>query len=69
MSYIENNSLIGSWRHFGETGPAYEVIALGPLTPDGTDRSVRIRLAETGEEVDYLLSKLIDDDVLADAAG
>ncbi|HEX3953502.1 MAG TPA: DUF5397 family protein [Stellaceae bacterium] len=68
MSRIEDRPLIGSWRRFGPVGPAYEIIAIGPVTADGTDRTVKIRLAESGEEVDYSLNRVIDDEVLADAA-
>lgn len=53
-------SLIGTWRRFGSMGPAYEVIAIGDELPNG-DRFVKIRLAETGEEVNYTLNRLIDD--------
>ena len=62
---IEPQSLIGTWRRFGAVGPAYEVVAIGDELSDG-DRAVKIRLAETGEEADYTLNRLVDDQVLAD---
>ena len=68
MSRIKAQSLLGTWRRFGPVGPAYEVIAIGELTPDGTDRVVRIRLAETGEELDYTLIRAADDEIVAEAA-
>ncbi len=66
MQQIEPQALIGTWRRFGPVGPAYEIISIGGLTSDGTDRTVKIRLAETGEEVDYTLNRVIDDQILAD---
>lgn len=66
MDRIEPHSLIGTWRRFGTVGPAYEIVAIGDPTPDGTDTVIKIRLAETGEEVDYTLSHVVDDDVVAD---
>ena len=65
MDRIEPASLIGTWRRFGATGPAYEIIAVGGATADDADRIVKIRLAETGEEIDYTLNRLVDDEVLA----
>jgi hypothetical protein len=65
MDRIEPHSLVGSWRRFGEAGPSYEVIDIGGFTADGTDRAIRIRLAETGEEVDYTLNRAVNDEVLA----
>jgi hypothetical protein len=64
---IHPQSLIGTWRRFGAVGPAYKVIAIGDELPDG-DRSVKIRLAETGEEVEYTLNRLADDEIVADKA-
>jgi hypothetical protein len=69
MSHEDPKLLVGSWHRFGPDGPAYEVISIGIPTADGTDRVVRIRLAETGEEADYTLNHLIDDEVLAGTSG
>jgi hypothetical protein len=52
--------LIGTWRRFGALGPVYEIIASGEELPDG-DRLMRVRVAETGEEVDYRLTGILDD--------
>lgn len=52
--------LVGTWRSFGPAGPSYEIIAeVAPLT--GGDRLMRIRVLETGEELDYALSEILDD--------
>jgi hypothetical protein len=53
-------SLLGTWRRFGALGPAYEIIGTGQTLPDG-DRLMRVRVAETGEEVDYPLTGILDD--------
>ena len=66
MQRIEPQSLIGTWRRFGAVGPAYEIISIGDPTSDGTDRTVRIRIAETGEEIDYTLNHVMDDQIVAD---
>jgi hypothetical protein len=68
MRQIEPQALIGTWWRFGPVGPAYEIVAIGGLTSDGTDTTVKIRLAETGEEVDYTLNHVMDDQILADKA-
>jgi Family of unknown function (DUF5397) len=50
-------SIVGTWRRFG---PVYQVIAEGDALPNG-DRLMRVRVVETGEEVDYRLTKILDD--------
>lgn len=67
MAQLQSRSLVGTWRRFGPVGPTYEVIALVGPTPDGTDQILRIRLAETGEEVDYTLSRAVEDQIVAEA--
>ena len=53
-------SLVGVCRRFGPTGPLYQVIAPGsPAGPD--DPTMRIRVVETGEEIDYRLAEILDD--------
>ena len=56
----EPQSLIGTWRRFGPVGPVYEIIGLGKELPDH-DRWMRIRVVETGEEVDYRFADILDD--------
>lgn len=53
-------AVIGQFRRFGETGPVYEVMGVGPRQPDGT-WTLRICLPESGEEADYRLDRLLDD--------
>ena len=53
-------NLVGTWRRFGAVGPVYEIISAGTELPDG-DRLMRIRVVETGEEVDYSLAEILDD--------
>jgi Family of unknown function (DUF5397) len=67
QTQIEPQALIGTWRRFGAIGPAYEIVSIGNELPNG-DRAVKIRLAETGEEVNYTFNRLIDDQILADKA-
>jgi hypothetical protein len=56
----EPKSLIGTWRRFGAVGPVYEIIALGKELPD-YDRWMRVRVVDTGEEVDYRFTEILDD--------
>jgi len=48
------HSQLGTWRRFGQVGPVYEVIAKAQHLPDG-DRVMRVRVIETGEEVELSL--------------
>ena len=52
--------LVGTWRRFGIAGPVYEIIGAGKELPEG-DRLMRVRVVETGEEVDYRLAEILDD--------
>ena len=52
--------LVGTWRRFGAVGPVYEIIASGEELPDG-DRLMWLRLLESGEEVDYRITWILDD--------
>jgi hypothetical protein len=54
------SSLVGTWRRFGAVGPVYEIIAAGKELPDG-DRIMRVRVVESGEEVDYRFTEILDD--------
>ena len=53
-------NLLGTWRRFGAVGPVYEFISTGDEVPGG-DRLMRIRVVETGEELDYRLAEILDD--------
>lgn len=57
---IERDDKAGEIRRFGSAGPVYEVIDARREHP-----LARIRLVETGEEVDYPLTQLVADPVLA----
>lgn len=57
---IQPKSFVGSWRRFGPVGPVYEIIGSGDMLPDG-DWLMRVRVLETGEEIDYRLTAILDD--------
>jgi hypothetical protein len=59
-AYVEPQSLLGTWRRFGAVGPVYEVIGFGPADRNG-HTYMRVRVIESGEEVDYRLTELLDD--------
>jgi hypothetical protein len=50
----------GRWRRFGLYGPVYEIIEHNPR-PSERGPVVRVRVVETGEELDYRLESLIGD--------
>lgn len=54
------SSLIGTWRRFGAVGPVYEIIDTADELPNG-DRMMRVRVIESGEEVDYRFTDILDD--------
>ena len=49
------DDLIGAYRTFGADGPVYRVIGKAGET------KVRIMVVESGEELDYLLARALDD--------
>lgn len=53
-------NLVGTWRRFGPVGPVYDIIGIGDELSGG-DRLMRVRVVETGEEVDYRLAEILDD--------
>ena len=57
---LNPTSLVGTWRRFGLVGPVYEIIKAGDELPDG-DRMMRVRVVESGEEVDYRFTAILDD--------
>ena len=57
---IRPEQLVGTWRRFGPVGPVYEIMEAGPELPNG-DRLMRIRVVESGEEVDYRFHDILDD--------
>ncbi|HAS51523.1 MAG TPA: hypothetical protein DCS21_07195 [Gammaproteobacteria bacterium] len=60
MLQIQPRNLIGTWRRFGQFGPVYEIIAEGKKLPEG-DETLRIRVIESGEELEYKLTDILDD--------
>lgn len=52
--------LVGSWRRFGPSGPVYEIIGAAHTDNAGTS-CMRIRVLESGEEIDYRLTDLLED--------
>jgi hypothetical protein len=60
MLQIEPQTLIGTWRRFGMSGPVYEIVSEGEKLPTG-DETLRVRVVETGEELDYKLADILDD--------
>ena len=57
---LRQGQLVGTWRRFGAVGPVYEIIGAGGDLPGG-DRMMRVRVVESGEELDYRLSEIVDD--------
>ncbi len=57
---VDMSVLIGSFRRFGLAGPPYEVLGPAPLRDDGRAR-MRVRLLESGEELDYPVEDLVAD--------
>jgi len=54
------HDLTGTWRRFGEVGPVYEIIGIRGTAPDGA-ALMRVRVVETGEEIDYPLRDVLTD--------
>ena len=53
-------AVVGTWRRFGLVGPVYELMAKKGDLQNG-DSLMRVRVVETGEEVDYKLTDILDD--------
>ena len=56
------DDLIGSFRRFGERGPVYQVISVAEGVI-GADAELKIRVVESGEELDYSLRDVLGDPV------
>ena len=56
----QSATLVGTWRRFGSVGPVYEIVSAGRTLADG-DQMMRIRVVESGEELDYRLAEILDD--------
>ena len=57
---VSLDAIVGSIRTFGHLGPAYEVLKVS--APEmGSNVMLRIRVIESGEELDYPLNDVLDD--------
>lgn len=54
---VQPAPIVGTWRRFGEIGPVYQVTGASA----GGDWLMRIRVLESGEELDYPLAKILED--------
>lgn len=54
---VDPNTLVGTFRRFGCGGPPYMVLAINAERGTGT-----IRVLDSGEELDYPIGKIVDDD-------
>lgn len=57
---VQPEHLVGTWRRFGTAGPVYEIVEAGRELANG-DRMMRVRVLESGEELDYKLTDVLDD--------
>jgi len=57
---IRPEQLVGTWRRFGAVGPVYEILNAGRIVSDG-QRLMRVRVIESGEELDYPFAEVLDD--------
>ena len=53
-------SLLGTWRPFGVNGPVYEIVDLGQKLEGGA-QVMRVKVVETGEELDCRFTDVLDD--------
>ena len=54
------DAIVGTFRSFGNVGPVYEILQINePAT--GPQVTLRIRVVESGEQLDYCLSDALDD--------
>jgi hypothetical protein len=60
ITILQPETLVGTWRRFGLVGPVYEIIGVGRELADH-DRMMRARVVETGKEVDYRFTEILDD--------
>jgi hypothetical protein len=56
---VDMGALVGDVRRLGQVGPPYEV--LGPASASSDGPQMRIRLIESGEEVDYAVADILND--------
>lgn len=56
--------LINTYRRFGKFGPAYQIISIGSVQPNG-EILMRILVLESKEKLEYPLSKILSDPIAA----
>ena len=61
---VDVSTLVGEFRRFGLEGPPYEVLGAATAGAGNTARA-RIRVLESGEELDYPIADLLTDPVEA----
>ncbi len=52
---------VGTWRRFGPVGPVYQIIGTAAPSDRAGERTMRIRVLETGEELEYSVREILDD--------
>lgn len=57
---VDMGTLVGTVRRFGFAGPPYEIIGFADSLPSG-EIQMRILLIESGEEVEYPVSEILND--------
>ncbi len=57
---MQPDAALGTWHRLGAGGLVYEVIGPAAALPDGPRRR-RIRVVESGEELDVRLAEILDD--------
>jgi hypothetical protein len=57
---VDMSTLVGSIRRFGLEGPPYQVLGIATGSADARAR-MRVRVLESGEELDYPVEDLIAD--------
>lgn len=57
---VQSELLVGTYRRFGAIGPVYEILEVAVLSREG-HRLAKIRVLETGEELQYPLEHILSD--------
>jgi len=62
MALAKSREEVVRYRRFGPEGPVYEILGISRRLSDG-DVMLRVRLVETGEELDYRQSRALNDPI------
>lgn len=57
---VDMGALLGTVRRLGNVGPPYEITGVATPLPNG-EPQMRIHLIESGEDVDYPVSAILND--------